>query len=114
MIVTIFVFTMPVVLVFTRFAVIIHVNISVSIVMLLTTIRIYILVIPTGFPPNGWTGPDSILYWGFDDLIGLNTMQGTAQATWPLVSGKVYMTETAWFKSGLGGEHAKQCACMHL
>ena len=40
--------------------------------------------------PDGWTGPEPILYWNFDNLDGLVLMEGTEQKHYDaLTDGKV-------------------------
>ena len=41
-------------------------------------------------PPVGWSGPDPVLYWSFDNHAGLDSMEGTVQAFWPMVPGQVF------------------------
>ena len=42
-------------------------------------------------PPTGWTGPESVVYRSFNCPYGLNMMEGTEQADFPLVQGQVYI-----------------------
>ena len=46
---------------------------------------------PVGWSePDGWTGPDPVLYWSFDNLDGLMLMEQTQQAVYDaLTDGKV-------------------------
>ena len=40
--------------------------------------------------PNGWTGPEPVLYWSLDTLKGLVLMEGTQQKYYDaLTKGKV-------------------------
>ena len=40
-------------------------------------------------PPAGWTGPDPVVYRSFDNLECITLMEGTEEANFSLISGKV-------------------------
>ena len=55
----------------------------------------------TWIPPNGWTGPDAAVYWGFDNSDGFVLMEGTEEkGLVPLVTGQVIYIKSSSLKSG--------------
>ena len=58
----------------------------------LVLLEIIFLLVVDWFAPNGWTGPDPILYWSLDTLEDMILMEGTQASKFaPLVSGKVIL-----------------------
>ena len=60
-------------------------------VFLMTTVHSVVVCVPyySWNPPTGRTGPDPVVQRNFDCPYGLVLMEGTDQAAFPLIQGKV-------------------------
>ena len=58
----------------------------------LVQLRIILCLVVEWIEPNGWIGPDPVLYWNFDTPERMSLMEGTEESNFPpLVSGKVIL-----------------------